>query len=91
MPRQISDYEFSANPNAGKWASRYDWPLLTNGDKHALDRGVDYDCKLSSLIALLRKQAKDREMKVLINVVNRSMDGEFVAIQYVRDPGRVIG
>lgn len=61
--QSLDSFEFSARNTR---RSMYDYDTLLDGRIWKMTEGVDFDCKKSSMVFLIRKEAKRRNIEVKV-------------------------
>jgi hypothetical protein len=64
----LDSFEFTKRSSSG--TSKYPWSDMLDGQIRKLVRNKDYACKDNTMMMLIRKAAKARNLKVLINKVD---------------------
>lgn len=79
--QSLDSFEFSAR----RTRSMYNYDVLLNGKIWQLQQGTDYDCKTASMMFLLRKEAKARNLDLRIAKVIDEDGYETVVLQAILD------
>jgi hypothetical protein len=78
--RVISDF-----PSYSMKGKRYDWDMILDGHTRELERGIDFDCDPSSLVATVRAAARRQNVKVIVrSYVRREDRRQIVAVRAER-------